>query len=656
VETATTASATASRSAGGPPWAPSSRAARPAGPASPWPGGGPPGEGEAAVGQHLDQHPAGRHHHQGTELGVGDHPQGQLHPGPGHGRDQHPGTEPPGKVGVGRRQPLRTVQAQPDPTHVRLVGHPGSGRLQHHRPPDPLGRDQRPLQARRDLGRHHRHSPVGQHGQPLGLVQRPGRLGQPPLPPLPPFQAVLPFRTVAPVGTVLPFPGVLDPDPAAPGPPVGERSRPGDRVLGVVHSPAWRQPGRGRGVGEEVAVEQEVGEGGQAGGGALQDRDPGGAEGGRLGSVDGAGQVGQHGHGLGGGGCGGHGQAGVAGLGGGLGGQVQVEGQGGGVGVVQQGPDAGGEDPVGVVGRAPGVQGVGGGQPRLQDRGQPVPGRLGNDGQRHPELLGQVQQVGPLAPRVVDGGQPARVGPAAGGQELAGVGQLVQGRHPGHPVGVEQGLVGAVLAGQGAGVGGHQLPGRRAAPDLEGDHRDLAGGRLGQGGPERRRLAHRLQEQGHHPGACQLQGVVQVGGGRGDELVAGDTTRLNRRPRSLWSRAENTDPEWLTTATGPASSPGGSGYPQTLKLRSRLKKPMPLPPQTAIPAPAAIARSRSASGGSAGGSSMQLAKMTAAGIPAAAAAASWASRAALGTASTARSTGAGRSARDGRQGRPATSR
>jgi hypothetical protein len=53
---------------------------------------------------------------------------------------------------------------------------------------------------------------------------------------------------------------------------------------------------------------------------------------------------------------------------------------------------------------------------------------------------------------------------------------------------------------------------------------------------------------------------------------------------------------------------------------------------------------------------MQLAKMTAAGIQAAAAAWSWASRAALGTASTARSTGPGRSARDRWQGRPATSR
>ena len=80
--------------------------------------------------------------------------------------------------------------------------------------------------------------------------------------------------------------------------------------------------------------------------------------------------------------------------------------------------------------------------------------------------------MGPLAPRVADGGQPAgRLGPAPG-QQLCGVGQLVEGGHLGDPEGVEQRLVGAVVAGQGAGVGGDHRPGRLAAPDLEGDHRD----------------------------------------------------------------------------------------------------------------------------------------------------------------------------------------
>jgi hypothetical protein len=149
-----------------------------------------------------------------------------------------------------------------------------------------------------------------------------------------------------------------------------------------------------------------------------------------------------------------------------------------------------------------------------------------------PDLLGQVQQVGPLAPGVVDGGQPARMGPAAG-QQLAGVGQLVQGGHLGDPVGVEQGLVGALLAGQGARVGDDHGPGGLAAADLEGDHRDGPGGRLGQGGPERRRLPDCLQEQRRHPGACQVQGVVEVGGGAGHELVAGRHDQVEAEPAGV---------------------------------------------------------------------------------------------------------------------------
>jgi hypothetical protein len=82
-------------------------------------------------------------------------------------------------------------------------------------------------------------------------------------------------------------------------------------------------------------------------------------------------------------------------------------------------------------------------------------------------------------------------------------------------------------------VGGDHGPGRRAAPDLEGHHRDGPGGRLGQGGPERRRLPHRLQEQGHHPGPGQLEGVVEVGGGAGHELVAGRDDQVEPEPAAV---------------------------------------------------------------------------------------------------------------------------
>jgi hypothetical protein len=138
--------------------------------------------------------------------------------------------------------------------------------------------------------------------------------------------------------------------------------------------------------------------------------------------------------------------------------------------------------------------------------------------------------VGALATRVVDRGQPAGEGAAPGGQQLAGVGQLVKAPHPRHPVGVEQRLVGAVGAGQRAGVGGDQLAGGLAAADLEGDHGHAARGRLGQRGAERRRLADGLQEQRHHPGARQLQGVVEVGRGGGDQLHAGGDDQVEAQP------------------------------------------------------------------------------------------------------------------------------
>jgi hypothetical protein len=283
-------------------------------------------------------------------------------------------------------------------------------------------------------------------------------------------------------------------------------------------------------VGVEVAGGQQVAHGGEPGGGALQHGDAGGPQKGGVGRVDGGGQAADHRDRLAGASQRLDGQAGVAGLGGGLGGEVQVDRQGGGVGVLQQRADAGGEDGVGVVAGAPGVQRVGGRQPWLQHGRQPPPGRLGDAGQPHLTLLGQVDQVGSLAAGVVDGGQPAGEGRAAGGEQLAGVGQLVEGVRPRHSVGVEQRLVGAVLAGDGAGVGCHHRPAGAAAADLQGDHLHAPVGRLGQGRPERGRLPDGLEEQRHHPGALQLQGVVEVGGGAGGQLHAARDDQVEAEP------------------------------------------------------------------------------------------------------------------------------
>ena len=70
------------------------------------------------------------------------------------------------------------------------------------------------------------------------------------------------------------------------------------------------------------------------------------------------------------------------------------------------------------------------------------------------------------------------------------------------------------------------------------------------------------------------------------------TARLNRSPRSLCSRAEKAEPEWVMNVIPPAPRPSGSENPHARRPRSSLTKPIPLPPQSGIPAPAAMAASR----------------------------------------------------------------
>jgi hypothetical protein len=118
---------------------------------------------------------------------------------------------------------------------------------------------------------------------------------------------------------------------------------------------------------------------------------------------------------------------------------------------------------VGVVAGPPGVDRVDRGEPGVEHRGEAPLGGGRDRGELHARLLGQVDQVHPLAAGVQHRREPAMAGPPAGQQQLAGVGQLVHGAYPQHPVGVEQPLPGAVLAGQGAGVGGDHGP-RPASP------------------------------------------------------------------------------------------------------------------------------------------------------------------------------------------------
>lgn len=72
---------------------------------------------------------------------------------------------------------------------------------------------------------------------------------------------------------------------------------------------------------------------------------------------------------------------------------------------------------------------------------------------------------------------------------------------------------------------------------------------------------------------------------------------IARRARSI---AENTEPEWVTSATGPAGSGSGSVWPIARRPRLTLTKPMQPAPHTCIPAPAAMLARRSRSGRGAG--------------------------------------------------------
>ncbi len=112
--------------------------------------------------------------------------------------------------------------------------------------------------------------------------------------------------------------------------------------------------------------------------------------------------------------------------------------------------------------------------------------------------------------------------------------------------------------------------------------------------------------------------------------------------------AANGEPECEMNAMGPGSRWSGVGKPVARRLRSRLRNPIPLPPQRAIPCSRAIAPSRSISTGLPGsGASYSEEKITADRAPASAAERSASSWRALATPRIARSTGSPMSATEG---------
>ncbi len=268
----------------------------------------------------------------------------------------------------------------------------------------------------------------------------------------------------------------------------------------------------------------QVREGEQAGAGALQHRDALGTQpAGRL-LVDRGGQVGQHHDRL----VGAVQQrlrrprervVTVV-----LGHQVHCERDHPDRGVVRERGEAVGEQLLGLRAGAPHVQGVGRQQPLVEQVGQLLLGAGGQLRQLHAEPARGVGHQHPLGTGVVHRGQGAgrrSAQPPPDRERLQGIGHLVEVGHPVHAVGREHRLPGRVVAGQRAGVRIDQRPARRRAPDGQGHHRDVPGGRAGQTLAQQRDVAHGLHEQPDHPGLGPVERVGQVVRGGGHQLLPG---------------------------------------------------------------------------------------------------------------------------------------
>jgi hypothetical protein len=110
---------------------------------------------------------------------------------------------------------------------------------------------------------------------------------------------------------------------------------------------------------------------------------------------------------------------------------------------------------------------------------------------------------------------------AADGEQLQGVGQFGQVADAVHAMGAAERLPAAVGGGQRAGVRGHHGPAPGRAADGQQHDREVAVRGPGQDGAQAVGVAHRFQDEGEHPGLGQVQRVLQVGRGGGDEFLAG---------------------------------------------------------------------------------------------------------------------------------------
>ena len=158
---------------------------------------------------------------------------------------------------------------------------------------------------------------------------------------------------------------------------------------------------------------------------------------------------------------------------------------------------------LGAVAGSPDVERVRGLQARVEQRGQPVDGRLRQGCERDAEPLGHVGHEHPLRPGVVDGRDAAArtAYPSADGEALQAVGQLAEVVRPVHAVRREQRLPARVRARDRAGVGVDQDLAAGRDTDRGRDHGDVALGGLGQAGPQAGRVAQGLEHQPDRPGS-----------------------------------------------------------------------------------------------------------------------------------------------------------
>ena len=115
-----------------------------------------------------------------------------------------------------------------------------------------------------------------------------------------------------------------------------------------------------------------------------------------------------------------------------------------------------------------------------------------------------------LAARVVDRREPAARRPTPGAEELERVGHLVHRSHAKDAERVEQGLVGAVLARERAGMGRDQVLCGIGVTHLHRDDGEVELRRAGEGRSEALRVAHGLHEERHGACAVEAQRVREV--------------------------------------------------------------------------------------------------------------------------------------------------